>query len=144
MTALQHNPTKLRRHDWPERLAALLAERMAAPFAWGANDCCLFAADALHAQWGIDVASHLRGHYSSAAEAARVLQQEGGVRGIANQVLGQPLPLASLAQRGDVACVCLEGRDTLGVVLDSGQWAAPGPNGLFVCPLPADAVAWRV
>ena len=36
-----------RRADWPERLAAFIEARRRQRFVWGANDCVLFAADAV-------------------------------------------------------------------------------------------------
>lgn len=130
--------------DWPERLAALLAERRLQPFAWGVHDCCLFAADAVQTQTGKDPAASLRGSYATAAEAARLLASRGGLRAIAQEMLGRPLPLPSLAGRGDVACVQIEGRETMAVVVDGGRWAAPGEAGLVFGPLDATAVAWKV
>jgi len=129
---------------WPEQLAALLFARLSMPFAWGANDCCLFAADAVQATTGADPAAHLRGSYSTAPQAARVLATHGGVRAIATQALGQPLPNPALAQRGDVVCVPLDGRDTLGVVAGDGQWCAPGEHGLVYRPMAEVQTAWKV
>lgn len=130
--------------DWPERLAELLAQRLRAAFVWGANDCALFAADNIQALTGLDPASHLRGQYHDEAAAQAVLAAEGGLRGLAEALLGAPMDNPALAQRGDVVCVALEGRDTLGVVTGAGRWAAPGARGLVYRPMSEVAVAWRV
>jgi hypothetical protein len=145
MTTPTTTPAPLvRLADWPERLAALLFVRLSSPFIWGANDCCLFAADAVQATTGTDPAAHLRGSYSTATQAARVLAEHGGVRAIATQALGEPMPHAAMAQRGDVVCVPLDGRDTLGVVAGDGQWCAPGELGLVYRPMAEVQTAWRV
>ena len=50
-----------RLEDWPERLAAFVEARRAMPFRWGQNDCALFAADAVAAVTGVDLAERWRG-----------------------------------------------------------------------------------
>ena len=83
----QVSGTEMRLHDaiadlqpcaWRQQLDALIASRMAAPFAWGAHDCCLFAADAVLAQTGEDPAAEFRGTYASAAEALDAYARDAG------------------------------------------------------------------
>ena len=139
----------LRLPNWPELLGAYLTAQLAQPFAWGQNDCCLFAAGAVQAITGIDLASHLRGQYSTAAEAARILADEGGLVALASANFGAPRSNPGQAQRGDVVCVEVDGRQMLGVVAGA-QWCAPGPNGLVYRPLAevtdpgAPALVWEV
>ena len=52
----------MRRADWPERLAEFIEARRLEPFAWGKNDCALFAADAVNLLIGVDYAESLRGY----------------------------------------------------------------------------------
>ena len=130
--------------DWPERLAALLQQRLRAAFAWGTNDCALFAADGVQALTGFDPASHLRGQYHDEAGAQAVLAAEGGLRGLVEALLGQPMDNPALAQRGDLVCVVVQGAEMLGVVTGAGQWAAPGKRGLVYRPMAEVALAWRV
>jgi hypothetical protein len=128
--------------DWPERLAALFAARERVPFTWGQHDCCLFAADAVLAVTGHDLAADLRGTYSTAAEAARVLAGLGGVAGIAIARAGRVVPTA-LAQPGDVGLSHHEPSRPALAVWGGTAWHAAAPVG--VVALPADAVvrAWR-
>lgn len=109
------------------------------PFAWGSNDCCLFAADCVKAVTGRDPAADLRGAYSDAAGAARMLAKLGGVDGIADQRACDAVP-PSLAQPGDIGRVTCDGRPTLAVCM-GGHWLAPGEHGL-VTLLGVDR-AWR-
>lgn len=134
----------LRRADWPERMAALIEERRLAPFAWGTNDCTIFAADMLRAMCDIDVASHLRGQYSTALQAQRILDEEGGVYGLATAILGEPRANRLLAQRGDVVLVRCDERDTLAIVTGTGHWCAPGAEGLVFRPIDEALLAWEV
>ena len=135
--------------DWPARLAAFLEERRAAPFAWGTNDCCLFAADAVLAITGLDLAAKWRGSYLNAAGALKALKDGGGMI----KILASVLPAADLlrnvrqAQRGDVVLLPSR-RDGMriacGVVDLSGRAASPGERGIATLPLRAAIIGWRV
>ena len=83
--------------DWSERLADFLAARRSMPFAWGSNDCCMFAADCVLLLTGKDFAE-FRGEYEDARRAAELLLQVGGVEAIATRKLGDPIPW-QMAQR---------------------------------------------
>lgn len=133
-----------------EALGRLLAQRQRAPFAWGVHDCCLWAADAVRAQVGIDPAAALRGRYATALQARRVILAAGGsLRGIASAALGEPLRSPMLACAGDVgltlgpAATEDEDRAALAVCL-GGWWAAPGAQSLALLPMSAALAAWRV
>lgn len=131
--------------DWPERLAALVEARRLAPFAWGSQDCCLFAADAVQAATGADPAAFWRGTYASEAEAEALL----GMKGLEDRVaavlaaFGARDCPAGFAQRGDVALVLAGNQPTMGVVLGETV-AAPGPEGLVFLPRAAILRAWSV
>lgn len=131
-----------RLRDWPDRLAALFAARAAEPFAWGRHDCCLFAADAVLAVTGHDPAADLRGAYTTAAGAARVLEPFGGVAGVAIARAGRVVPVA-LAQPGDVGLSHQDpARPTL-AVWGGGAWHAAGAVGVVVVPTETVVRAWR-
>jgi len=136
MTAAQ----PARHHDWQLRLQALVQSRLAAPFVWGAHDCCLFVCDAIEAITGHDPAADLRG-YSTEREALRILHAHDGVRGLAQARAGAAVPVLA-AQVGDVGLLPLDGRDTL-ALCGGAHWLAPGPNGLVTLPLDAATDAWR-
>ena len=131
----------MRLHDWQLKFEAFVKERRAMPFAWGANDCCTFAADCVEAITGVDCASQLRGH-STAKQAYRALQQHGGVAGIATAALGQPVPVLS-AQIGDVVLSKSGERDML-AICNGGTCLAPGPDGLVSLGMDTATMCWRV
>ena len=135
--------------DWPRRLSDFIETRREQGFAWGANDCCLFACDAIFAQTGIDPAAPVfRGKYDNALAAHRLLAEHGGVERIAERTTeahGFPeLPTVNLAQRGDLVLVdAPTGGAALGVCL--GALAAfPGPLELSLIPTGLCRRAWRV
>lgn len=144
-------PALVRTPDWPERLAAWLAARGNMAFAWGVNDCALFAADGVLELTGVDLAAGLRGSYASREQAAAVLARHGGLQAIvAARLPAYPSPLR--CHRGDVVCVQApvdapeldlstqsstagEHRWTLGLVAGNGYWAVPGLRRIVYRPM---------
>ena len=126
---------------WRTRLDRLVAARRATPFAWGVHDCCLWAADAVLMQTLRDPADDVRGRYSSAAEALRMLAQLGGLRALGARA-GEPIePLQ--ACEGDVGLIELEDRSLLAVLV-GGVWTMPSQHGLAARPMNQACAAWRV
>jgi hypothetical protein len=145
--------TLRRVEDWPARLSRFIAERTHRPFAWGAQDCCLFAADGIALITGVDFAADLRG-YSTALGAARRARVAGaapddpyGVQ-LWPQRMGLPEIQPSLAGRGDLVLVST---DPAGAVrglclgLCTGlDAAAPGRDRLLFYRRGVWRRAWRV
>lgn len=139
---IPHDPVAdLQPCAWRERLDALIAARMLAPFGWGTHDCCLFAADAVMAQSDIDPASGLRGTYASAREAMELLTELGGLPAVAARA-GTPIP-ALCGQVGDIGLVEHEGRELLAVCAGP-VWLVPAEQGLAALPIDSATSAWRV
>ncbi len=128
--------------DWPERLAALVADRLAKPFTWGSNDCVVFSADCVAAITGADPLKGIRGSWKTAPAAARIVARRRGIEKAVGGVLGKPIaPLT--AAMGDVGLVLWEGVETLGVCRGP-DWLVVAGEGLAVLPFEAARVAWRV
>ena len=142
MRPAPHHP---RRPDWPERLAALVEARRDMPFAWGSQDCCSFAADAVEAMTGRDWLAPHRGQYQDAAGAEAIIGPDGLealVAGLLADFGARDCP-PGFVQRGDLALV-LSGNDlTLGVVLGE-TIAAPGLRRLAFVPRSAIRRGWSV
>lgn len=130
--------------DWEARLTALITASEQRPLAYGKHDCSLFAADAVLALTGVDVAADLRGRYRTAGGALRALRRAGfrTPPAIATARLGTPVPVL-MARRGDLVT---DGA-ALGVM-----WAAHAlfvadevsAPGLVAVPLRMLTAAWRV
>lgn len=133
--------------DWPERLAALIEQRRREPFAWGRHDCALWAADAVLAITGTDLAKPWRGRYRSAAGAVRIIHQQGaadaGLAALVDEALCRRLHVRQ-AQRGDVVLADMGAMNALGVVSGAGMWCGPGAQGLVFRPLREAVAAWEV
>ena len=122
----------MRNEFWLASLEAYLASKMYQPFEWGVHDCALFAAGAIQAMTGMDVASSYRGKYSDESGAYEVLEK---VTGIKNATVEDAMSVASSyyncirpipplqAQRGDIVSYEHEGKPTLGVVGVNGTYA---------------------
>lgn len=132
----------MKRHqDWQVRFEAFTRERRNMPFAWGSNDCALFAADAVQALTGERVCPELRGHRDE-REGVRVLSSLGGVRALATAALGDPIP-TTFANVGDIVVVRMGKHEALAVC--NGQTALlPGPDGLAAVPMQQALAAWKV
>jgi hypothetical protein len=115
----------LKKHDhWHTRaFDPFLRERASMPFAWGSNDCALFAADAILASTGIDIADDFRGRYSTQLGALRTIQEVTGGTSVADAaaycaakhgLVEHTHPL--LAKRGDLVIIDNAGTLIAGVV----------------------------
>ena len=135
--------TLKRTKGWEDRFTSLVQSRLREPFAWGGQDCCLWAADCVQALTGIDPAESLRGTYSTALEAARIVTELGGLEAIVTAALGEPLGGPLFASVGDIGIVETNGRQSL-AVCNGAHWLAPSDGGMVPVPLELAATAWRV
>lgn len=88
--------------NWESALSAYLTEHENAQFVWGACDCALFAAGAVIAMTGVDVAAAYRGRYSTAIGSARALVRFGqGTLEATFSAVFEPRPIG-FARRGDI------------------------------------------
>jgi hypothetical protein len=138
---------------WATReLDSFLRDHRHTPFAWGLNDCCLFAANAIQAFTGTDIAADFRGKYTDEASAFALIKSVTGSSTVADAVawcaekhglLEWPTP--RYAQRGDLLVMENGGAQIAGVLHLSGRhgisMAQDGPVRL---PLSAIVRAWHV
>lgn len=129
--------------DWPQRLGALVAQRLPVPFAWGPNDCAAWVADAVAAQHGRDTLAALRGPRRGWRQALRQLRRIGGYPAALARAGLLPVPPA-LAQRGDVVQLDHTGpRGTLALCMGADA-LAPAAHGLAAAAMARAVAAWRV
>ncbi|PYE80809.1 DUF6950 family protein [Pseudoroseicyclus aestuarii] len=125
--------------DWRPRLAAMIEDARQRPFAYGRWDCALFAAAAIEAMTGTDLARGFRGYRSRAAglRAARAKGFEDHVGRFAD-VLPEIAPV--VAGAGDLAV--LE-NTALGIVQGRLIYV-PGADGLAMADRATMTRAFRV
>jgi hypothetical protein len=135
----------LKKHDhWHTRaFDTFLRERAEMPFAWGSNDCALFAADAILANTGTDIAADFRGKYTTQLGALRTIQEVTGGTSVADAAaycavkhgLTEHIhPL--MAQRGDLVVIDNGGNLIAGVIHLNGMHAiSVSETGLVRLPI---------
>jgi hypothetical protein len=132
----------IRLPDWRLQLDAFLTSRLNVPFAWGENDCALFAADAIRAMTGVDLAEDLRG-YTTVREAARRINASEGLAALVDKRL-DGIPVEE-ARQGDVVMIpCDTGRHALAVVMNEKVAVGPSHDGMVVARMSTALRAWRV
>jgi hypothetical protein len=107
---------------------AFIREREKMPFVWGKNDCCIFAADAILANTGVDIADDFRGKYSSQLGAFKTIREVTGGTSVADAaahcatkhgLVEYKHPL--LAKRGDLVVIENAGALIAGVIHLNGM-----------------------
>ena len=131
-----------RRDNWPNLLAQFIEQRREQPFAWGVNDCCIFAADWVQLCTGEDYAKAWRGRYSTPINARRFLNEAGGVEALV-EALGLQRIESPLAGRGDIVAQETGRGMTLGICLGETT-AFVAKAGLVFGPISNVETAWRI
>lgn len=130
-----------RLENWRTTLAAFITQHRAAPFDWGGADCCLRAADMVHAMTGHDFAAPLRG-YASRFGALRKLKR-AGFDSVEAFVAAQLMP-ARHPGEGDLVLVRETPLDCLMIADGRGSAWHQGPAGLRLVKIPDGALFWSV
>lgn len=125
--------------DWRPRLVAYLDGVRARPFAYGQHDCALFAAGAVEAMTGTDLAAEYRGRYGSLKEGLKLVK--GGHLAILRAHLRPVAP--AFAQVGDIALIGEVGFPALGLV-QGETILVLREDGLGLMPRAAATSAWAV
>lgn len=129
--------------DWPERLIAYIEDVQRAGFRPGRHDCALFAAGAVKAMTGTDLAAQFVGNYRTLAEGVTMLNSLGfdDHVALAAEALEEIPPL--MARAGDVAVV--EGKLDLSLGIVQGPYIyVLTENGIGPVPLTDAKRAFRV
>jgi hypothetical protein len=137
----------MRLSNWPKLLTEAINAAQSQPFAWGSNDCCLFAAGCAQAITGVDAAATLRGTYSTEAEAEAIIAAAGGFEKLVTahaSSVGWRRSDPYQAGRGDLVSYAEPGSNpALGVCCGS-QCAFLTAQGIRFVPLVKCSTAWRV
>lgn len=131
---------------WERRLFELLERNRMVPFKWGTHDCCTWAAAAVAAVSGQQIA--LPSTYTTERGALRVVRKLGGLPVAVTSLLGfEPLS-PSHAQRGDIVLLNQSGSfdgHALAVCFGSDAYA-PSERGLVAIRMTSPAVfaGWHI
>jgi hypothetical protein len=113
------------------------------PFEWGKNDCATFAADAILANTGIDIADDFRGKYTTQLGALKTIREVTGGTSVADAaaycaakhgLVEHTYPL--MAKRGDLVVIENDGTLIAAVVHLNGFHAiSVSETGLVRLPI---------
>ena len=99
---------------WQIRLAAYLNTCAPRPLEYGQHDCAIFAAGAVQAMTGLDLAEGWRGRYSTLRGGLRVLRAQGYADQVA--LAAAHLPEIGTPRPGDLAVIETPHGPAIGVV----------------------------
>jgi hypothetical protein len=128
----------MKRPDWSSRLFAVIEEHRSRSFAWGSDDCGLFASRCYDAMHGTDIEQQLLAEYADASAQRLVASQSMGE--LVSKHIGPPTD--TRAVRGDIVTVDGGEGEALGVCLGS-KVAALGANGLHYLSRSDITAVWR-
>ena len=133
----------MRYEDWPDRLAAYLEARTFTPFAWGTNDCAVFANNAIAAILKDAPTADLTMRYRSQKGAYKWLLDRDATDlwdFVDKYYVRIPAPMA---RRGDVVAHMTTDK-SVGVCV--GQYfATPSDEGIILGSMQTEAIhAWRI
>jgi hypothetical protein len=128
--------------DWTQRLYRAVEAKRATPYAWGLNDCALFAADLICAETGQDFGKPFRGAYADEDGAKAMLAAHGwkDIEAMADALLPRR---PERPRRGDVVLHEGPAGAFLGIVWAGGV-VGPGPARPVVLPIRTILASWSV
>lgn len=144
----------MKKEHWlTEELPQFLDSRRNVPFAWGSNDCATFAADAIQAITGTDIAEKFRGKYTTEVGALKAIKEITGGSTVVDAaaycaenhgLVEHQYPL--MAKRGDLVIVKnRDGGEIAGIVSLNGRHVlSPGDNGLVLFSITDVTRAWSL
>ena len=133
----------MRRHDWVERLDAVIEETRSAEFEYGVIDCALFSARCVDAMTDSNWADELRAEYSSEVSALKFMTREGGMEAAVTKRLGEPKRWV-YARRGDVCGMPTPIGIGLGICVGHRVAMITQKDGIAFLPLDTAQMAWSV
>ncbi|MDB5658307.1 MAG: hypothetical protein JWS10_922 [Cypionkella sp.] len=133
----------MRYPDWKLRLIDYVGVCANLPFEYGQHDCALFAAGAVDAMTGIDLAADWRGQYSTLKSGLRAIKRAGYADHLAFASAHFEAIAIAFAAPGDLAVIDGPEGAVLGVVQGEGIYVL-ALSGLGTLPLTYARSAFRV
>jgi Domain of unknown function (DUF6950) len=140
----------VRKQSWDIDMGGAIEAAAARPFAWGTNDCSLFACDVVLAMTGTDLGADFRGKYDSRESAAEIIAfatDGGDLEALVEQICVEnqiPEVDVAFAWRGDIALHDTSEGPCLGIIdLEGGRYLTEN-HGLRIVPRDAIRRTWRV
>lgn len=139
-----------RKQSWEIDMGAAIEAAAREPFAWGKNDCSLFACDVVLAMTGTDLGADFRGKYDSREDAAELISfatDGADLEALVDSICREnqiPEVDVNFAWRGDIALHDTSEGPCLGIVdLEGGRYLTE-KHGLLLVPREMIRRTWRV
>jgi hypothetical protein len=129
----------MKRADWLDKMWETIEAHEGRAFAWGVDDCCLFAARVYDAMHDTHHAEALAARYHDEASALEYIETQGGIGPAVCEYLGEMRRTRPM--RGDVVLVENAGREMLGICTGRAV-AALGPDGPVTLPKASVMGVW--
>lgn len=129
--------------NWQASLTDYAASVAAMPFDPATHHCAFFAAGAVRAMTGVDLAAKWRGRTKTVAAGLRALRRAGFDDHVALVAAHFDEVPPAFAQVGDIAVLATEGQPALGIVAGPVVYVLH-PHGLGTVPLTDAQRAFRV
>jgi len=138
----------MRLPDWQARFWANIDAARQTPFQWGTHDCVMWATSSIDAVLGTDYVAQARIQYPYASEdeAAALMAQYGGITGLVQSFLGDPVNWGQLSM-GDVVLVGPIPQVTATEMLcvhDGVQLLGTAAKGVLEAPLAYAVHGWKI
>lgn len=128
-------------------LASFLKAYAEKRFTWGVDDCCLFLADWIEANYGFDPAASVRRTYSDRTSCHRLLFWSGGIVRLVSRLVkaaGIDRIPADQVRDGDIALLRVKG-SKVGAIRRGRYWAMRGEVGVVFLSSKTKVIrAWRI
>lgn len=133
-----------RRPDWYPRLVTYLGAAARRPFTEGELDCALFAAGAVAAMTGEDLAAPYRGRYRTTRGGLRLLRRAGYADPVALAADHLPEIAVAEARPGDLVVVPTPDGAALGILQGAAGVHVMAATGMGLVPAALVTRAFRV
>ena len=133
----------MRTPNWKLALIQYVGESARKPFAFGSHDCALFAAGAVLAMTGVDLAAKWRGKYTTLNGGLLALKRAGYADHVALAAANFKAIAPAFAAPGDLAVIDGPEGAALGVVQGEGVYVLT-QGGMGMLPLTHARTAFRV
>jgi hypothetical protein len=145
-------PLKRKLHWDTRHLHQFFLDTANTQFEWAKNDCCIFAANAIEAITGVDIADDFRGKYTDQLSALRLIATVTGGSTVADAaahcatkhgLVEHAYPL--MAKRGDLVVIDNGGTLIAGVVHLNGMHViSVGESGAVRLPITSVVRSWSL
>jgi len=130
----------MKRKNWENILSNAILESTNTKFVWGESDCIMWTTSIIEKYTGVDLASELRGKYSTEKEALKLLKEKNLYTRTVEK-LGEPMKNINFIKRGDLV---LSIKDEMGICIGNKIAFLTKEDGTTFHPISVCKYAWSI